>query len=213
MGRMFAGTVGLGLTNVSRVEVISNTLSALPYSGIWAGWTKAFSERDFLYIHANDITSAMRRLRDGGAIYTNGGQASIFRNRIYRTGQDRFADAPRAASTNSVWAYDLYLDDMSLYWAVGENISSEYLSKNFTYNLWNNASAVGVPASQALLPCILAVDAQDRCIWTFDYVNGRLMSLKPTYSELSYLTRWNGNSLSQPPTWWGNWWNHHPIVR
>lgn len=116
VARRYRDNVAIMAGFVDRIDIVYNTLDALPYSGISVGWgwngEGAQAVQSGIHVVGNRVDRVMRQLADGGAIYTQGqslpGGSCVRRNAI---------DMHHSGEGNGI-----YLDERSQYFAVDHNV-------------------------------------------------------------------------------------------
>jgi hypothetical protein len=120
----FLGGVGIWVGYAQHAVISHNQIDDVPYTGIsigWAGWHSTFIDPDSdpninadNLISDNLIFNYMQTLGDGGAIYTNGGQANGWAQQLVITGNVAYG----APNTD----FSLYTDTGSKYEDLTDNV-------------------------------------------------------------------------------------------
>ncbi|HWB67655.1 MAG TPA: right-handed parallel beta-helix repeat-containing protein [Mycobacteriales bacterium] len=160
----YRGGVGIWLGYTQRSRVVHNQLDHLPYTGIsvgWGGWHANVLKNTDHNLNAHNVVADnllfdyMSTLGDGGAIYTNGSQASSWATAMQITGNVAYN------GTNT--DFSLYTDAASQYIRINKNFV--YFQPFDSFNsggchtvghirLYDNVFAPGGP----LYPCFIYTD-------------------------------------------------------
>ncbi|HEY3841890.1 MAG TPA: IPT/TIG domain-containing protein [Acidimicrobiales bacterium] len=123
----YLGGVGIWVGYAQHALISHNQIDDVPYTGIsigWAGWHTTFLQPDndpnvnaYNVISDNLIFNYMQTLGDGGAIYTNGGQATGWDDELVLSGNVAYG------GTNT--DFSLYTDTGSKYVSITSNVVYE----------------------------------------------------------------------------------------
>lgn len=159
------GGVGIWIGYTQDLSVVHNQIDDVPYSGIsigWAGWHANVLEPDAdpninsgNVIAGNLIYDYMQVLGDGGAIYTNGSQATGWAGQLSVTGNVTYGGA------NTDFA--LYTDTGSQYVTLSQNVVYDQPLDSFSSGGCHTVGHIHIDDNWfsrlgPLYPCGLVVD-------------------------------------------------------
>jgi hypothetical protein len=163
----YLGGVGIWLGYTQHALISHNQIDDVPYTAIsigWAGWHTTFLDPDndpnvnaYNVISDNLLFDYMQQLGDGGAIYTNGGQATGWGNELIISGNVAYG------GTNT--DFSLYTDTGSQYIELDHNVVYNQPVDSFSTGGCHTVGHIRIsdnffsPAGP-LYPCSAAVDVE-----------------------------------------------------
>ncbi len=131
-GRVFTSNVGIAVASVRNLKLCKNTLIDTPYSAISVGWTwarstfKAGTTVNILNaeIAYNRVENFMYAMKDGGAIYTLGGNCDIEDHSYYNFVHDNYCVAGPTCGQKTGQYTVIYFDGSSSNWLIERNVVS-----------------------------------------------------------------------------------------
>jgi hypothetical protein len=165
VANQWLGGVGIWVGYAQHAVISHNQIDDVPYTGIsigWGGWhTSAFDPDANSNINADNVISDnliynyMQTLGDGGAIYTNGNQATGWASELVISGNVAYG------GTNT--DFSLYTDTGSKYVDVANNVVYDQPIDSFATGGCHTVGHIRITGNYfsqfgPLYPCDLAVD-------------------------------------------------------
>ncbi len=123
----FGDASGITVPHGINTLITDNSIDDMPFVGITTGWGCFRTTDENIQIRRNGVVRTMRKMADGGAIYTGGGRGTtIANNTIWYTACDnwtvgRDVDAVAAGNPSPPILVDLYFDLTSQLFTVSSN--------------------------------------------------------------------------------------------
>ncbi len=129
-GAVFRSNVGIVIGSVYNLTLCYNTLINTPYSAVSVGWSWSRTERPVgasvnilnAEIAYNRVENFMYCMKDGGALYTLGGNCGIEDHNYYNFMHDNYCVAGPTVGRNSGGYTILYHDGSSSNWKTSRNV-------------------------------------------------------------------------------------------